>query len=77
MLLSPPVNVGGGTPLAGTTPPVGRDGTIVVLSWCYRATGVLSFWYRNGPAGAFFDGIKYAGGKASRGATPGCGPRRC
>ena len=67
MLLSPPVNVGGGTPLAGTTPPVGRDGTIVVLS----------FWYRNGPAGAFFDGIKYAGGKASRGATPGCGPRRC
>jgi len=44
MLLSPPVNVGGGTPLGGTTPPVGRDGTIVVLSWYYRGTGVLPKW---------------------------------
>ena len=32
---------GGGTPLGGTTPPVGRDGTIVVLSWCYRGAELM------------------------------------
>ncbi len=49
MLLSPPVDVGGGgPPLAGPTPPVGGDGTTVVLSWCYRDTIVLLACYRSG-----------------------------
>ncbi len=39
--------MGGGTPLCGITPPVGRDGTIVVLSWCYRDTIMLLLCYRS------------------------------
>ena len=44
MLLSPPVNVGGGTPWPVPRLPSGG----MVRSWCYRDTIVLLACYRSG-----------------------------